>query len=735
MPRLSQDHICQFLESVELFNCVSRFDLAQLSNKLIQTNLKKGEHLFRTGDDGRSLFLVVDGELDVVTEDFQGRVHRVATIGPGECVGEIALFTSEKRSATVSAGQDSRLLELSKGNFDKALGRNRNLRKLIAKLILQRLRGLHLLSGGLFHGLNDELLNEIESHFFWKSLRRGEILFRQGDPADALYLVVHGRLQVYMEKSKDKSSVTSEIGRGQPVGAVALLVDEPRSATVRALRDTDLIGLANEGFAELVEQNPKVILPLVRILVKRLLKTTAGKRPRHVPRTVAVVPLIPEASRMIRKLVRELSQSESILYLNAQRFNAIHGFGAAEVPSDAPNALYLRQWLNRQEEDHAHIFYETDAQMSAWSRRCLRQADRILIVARAEDDPAITALENSLRVEASLVPQELILLHEHNDSLPKNTFKWLKPRQLVRHHHLRLNHPRDLKRLARFISGKAVGVVLGSGGARGLAHLGVLQALKETHTPIDFIGGSSMGALVASLAAAGFSRKLMLEAIKSILLSRPRGYGYTVPLVSMMKVDGSEERLKLLFADRNIEDLWLNFFCISTNLTRATMVNHQRGSVWKAVRASMSIPGLLPPVVEKGELLVDGALLNNVPVDVMTKNCPGPVVACDVSSTAALKIDHSLKRYPQSRQILWSQFSPWASTISAPGIATIMMRSLDCHAAVSKQRRIEEAQLYLTPPVEKYGLLEFNRIDDIIETGYRYTMDVLEKTDMSVFGV
>jgi NTE family protein/lysophospholipid hydrolase len=720
---------------VELFNRVSRFDLAQLSSKLVQKDLKKGEVLFHTGDDGRSLFLVVDGELDVVTEDYQGRVRRVATIGQGECVGEMALFTSEQRSATVSAGRDSCLLELSKRSFEIALGRNSNLRKLIGKLILRRLRGLHLLTGGFFHGLNDGLLNEIESHFFWKSLRRDEILFRQGDLADALYLVVHGRLQVYTERSVEKPCVIAEIGRGQPVGEVALLADEPRSATVRALRDTDLIGLANEGFAQLIEQNPKIILPLVRILVKRLFKTRAGKQARHVPRTVAIVPLVPQASRLIRKLVRELSQSESILYLNAQRFNAIHGFGAAEVPSDAPNALYLRQWLNRQEEDYAHVFYETDARMSAWSRRCLRQADRILIVARAEDDPAITELEDSLRVEASLVPQDLILLHEHDGSLPKNTESWLKSRQLVRNHHLRLSHPGDFRRLARFLSGKAVGVVLGSGGARGFAHLGVLKALKETHTPIDFVGGSSMGALVASLAAAGFSLKVMREAINELLISRPRGYGYTVPLVSMMKVDVSEERLKALFADRSIEDLWLNFFCISTNLTRATMVVHQRGPVWRAVRASMSIPGLLPPVVEKGELFVDGALLNNVPVDIMAKYCPGPVVACDVSTTAALKIDHSLKRYPQNGQILWSQLSPWESSISVPGIAAIMMRSLDCHAVVNKQQRIEEAQLYLTPPVENYGLLEFNRIDEIIETGYRYTMDTLEKTDMSVFGV
>lgn len=707
--------------------------LQRLVKALVPVKLAPGETLFRAGDPGDRMYLVLNGLLAVMSHDSDGASRHVARLGSGSCVGEMALLTGAPRSYTVCAESWSKLMGLECTDFHLACQDEPSLRQILGKLLVQRKTASHRVVMNFFTGLNAELLNEVQAACTWMRLRRGETLFRQGQVGDALYFVVSGRLQVLIKDESGTERCVAHVGRGQPVGEMALLANEPRSATVQALRESDLIRLGKNGFRAILEREPQAVLPILQTLVTRLRATTSGAVKREHLSTIALVPISSGIPSNGDHLVRELRRSGSVAQVSSEWFDSIHGAASSHEADHGPRSFQLRQWLNRLEEEHTYVVYEAHSEIDAWTRRCLLQADRVLLVADAQASPELGPIDRWLQEARLKVPCELVLLHKQGAETPTTTHEWLRHRSLERHHHVRLDHHGDILRLARFIAGHSVGLVLGSGGARGFAHLGVFKALQECGIPVDFTGGSSMGALVATVIAADLEFGEMVETMRRILVVGPRAYEYTLPMVAVMNVDRAEQRIRDAFGERRIEDLWVNYFCISTNITQGCMNIHRTGALWRAVRASVSIPGLLPPVFSHGDLLVDGALLNNIPTNVMRDLCPGPIIACDVSRAMALRVSEDLDACPPPGRLLWNRLLPWKKTDSIPNIASILTRSVDCGSDLNKELNRELAHLFLTPPVESYALLDLGRIDEIVEVGYRYTSEILEKADLAPF--
>lgn len=300
---------------------------------------------------------------------------------------------------------------------------------------------------------------------------------------------------------------------------------------------------------------------------------------------------------------------------------------------------------------------------------------------------------------------------------PRGTAEWLARRDFEQHFHVHGESSEDVARLARLLTGHAVGLVLGGGGARGFAHLGALRALEEGRVPIDAIGGTSIGAIIGALSALGLDAAASQETCRRHFTAL---FDPTLPVVSLLSGRRIGARIEAVMAGADIEDLAIPYFCVSTNLSLARAVVHRRGSLFRAVRSSISLPGILPPISAEGNLHVDGALVDNLPIDVMAEQCGGAVIAIDVSPEQDLRSELDMAAGHSGWRMLWQRLNPFATQLDVPYISSVLMRSAVVASLMRERERhaAEAASLYLKMPVDEWGLLDFELIDAIAERGY-----------------
>jgi len=725
----------ELLRRSSLFGNLDDRDLEVLAPQFEACHLDTGDLLFAQGEEADALYLLAEGALDVQAHGPDGRWRSVGRIGAGQCVGEMAVVYSGRRTATVRAEAPCRLLRLSKTAFGELVAANPEIGTTVRGLLTRRLPALRGSTSELFGDVDDALLRELESRFTWHVLRRGEVLFRQGEIGDRMYLVVHGRMQVLVASEGVQEHVVADIGPGEWIGEMALFLDEPRSATVRAVRDSELVGLSRADFDTVIEHHPQCLRPIVNMLARRLKATTHGQRqstgaPLAV--TIAVVPLAADLPPIPPHLLEELAESGSVLALDATRFDAIHGAGAAACPLDDTRSGYLNEWLSQQEEAYRYVIYETGAAPNAWALRCMRHADRILYLARADDDPEMREIEHLYERENLLCPRELVLLHPADRTHPRGTARWLDARTLERHHHIRKGNYADVQRVARLLTGRASGLVLSGGGARGFAHIGVIRALTEAGLRFDSIAGTSIGAFIGSLYACDLDEAEIIARVRRVLVDPPRGIHYGVPYTSLMRVEGATRKVREMYDDLALEDLWMPFFCISTSLTKVDMKVHRRGPAWKAMRATTAVPGIFPPVIDGDEVLVDGGIVNNLPVELMSASGVKHIAACDVTRAGTLSAGADWRERATLADVLLNLVNPRRHPVPAVRMPHLINRCMDTASRMRKRQEMWRAQLYLAPPISSYPLLAMQEFNNLVEIGYTYTREVLEKTSGAV---
>ena len=429
------------------------------------------------------------------------------------------------------------------------------------------------------------------------------------------------------------------------------------------------------------------------------------------------------------RLVRALERIGPTLHLSAPRLDALlNRPGITAVDEEDAAGIRLTAWLDEQESHHQFLIYETDGTASPWTRRCLRQADEILLVADAGSDPAPGIVEKALlgaNDGISKARQSLVLLHRDGSRLPSGTSRWFVNRNVQRNFHIRRDTETDFGRVARCLGDAAIGLVLGGGGARGLAHIGVVRALREAGVPIDMIGGTSMGAVMASLVAMDQDWDQMLETNREAWLRRKPHKEYSLPFISLIRSRRLDSMAQQIWGEIDIEDLWISFFCISCNLSTSTMVVHERGSLWKAIRASASLPGVFVPVLSDGNILVDGGLVNNLPGDVMRSRACRTLIVVDVGSEH--EFTFKLPEFPSPWQFLRSRILPFASRIEVPHIVDVLIRTTDVSSSQKTREVKRNADVCLRPPIDAYGVLQFEALDEIAEVGYRYAKAKIEE--------
>jgi len=581
----------------------------------------------------------------------------------------------------------------------------------------------YLTANPIFAGISPAALAVLDATVQSVSVAGGKVLFEQGDPTDALYLLVRGTLHIVIRDSDGGEQSIEYLGAGALVGELGVMLGEPRTATVRAVRDAELIRIPRETFLQLLETEPALGAAVSRLLSQRLKRTTKHPRVRLKVQTVALVPVNqrPVPGEFVQSLLEALArQHVSARHLSSATVDRDVGAGASAIARGEAGDSQLLELCDAIERDHALVIYETDPIQNAWTERCLRRADLVLLVTEATDASPPGELEKWAVEGRSTSAVALVLLH-NADQAPRGTIEWLRHRSGLAHHHVHPERAESCDRLVRFVTGTARGLVLSGGGARGFAHLGVMKALREAAIPIDVIGGASMGAIIAAQYAAGFDVDAMVE-LNRRSFSGSDVSDLTVPTVALRKARSTVRRLRSMFGERQIEDLPMRFFCTTSDLTHARVCVHDRGPVWLWTRASCSIPGLAPPIVSGRSLLVDGGLLNNLPADIMRQRCSGAVIAVNVTPTVDLTTDAPLVAEMSGWPHLWRMMFAGAAEHPFPNIAQILSRTVLIGSVHGAQDQVRHSDLYLDPALEGIGMGSFDAIDRVVEEGYRHAV-------------
>ncbi|XP_039765405.1 neuropathy target esterase sws isoform X1 [Pararge aegeria] len=677
----------------------------------------------------------------------EGEVH-MFTAYPGEVEGGLAVLTGEPSFFSIRAKHFSRIGLLSKTTVYSIMRERPSVVLHIANTVVKRL---------------SPFVRQVDFALDWVFLESGRAVYRQDEESGSTFIVLSGRLRSVITHPNGKKELVGEYGKGDLVGIVEMVTQTRRSTTVMAVRDSELAKLPEGLFNAIKLRFPVVVTRLINLLGHRILgswqKPTAGlggaaaieSRPsQHNFSTVAVVPVSDDVplTAFTYELYHSLCAIGPTVRLTSDVIRKLLGL----TIMDPNNEYRLSSWLAQQEDKHKVALYQCDPSLTQWTQRCIRQADCILIVALGDKQPSIGKIEKEIERLAIRTQKELVLLHREGGPNPSGTVHWLNMRTWVsQHHHVRCPHRMftrksqyriselyskvlmseasvhsDFSRLARWLTGTAVGLVLGGGGARGAAHVGMIRAIQEAGIPIDMVGGVSIGAFMGALwcmernittvtqKARDWSQK-MTQWGKQLM-------DLTYPATSMFSGRQFNTTIKSTFGEVHIEDLWLPYFTVTTDISSSCMRVHRHGSLWRYIRASMSLSGYMPPLCDPvdGHLLLDGGYVNNLPADVMRSLGAKHILAIDVGS----QDDTDLTNYGDDLSgwwLLWKRWNPFTTPVKVPNLPDIQSRL----AYVSCNRQLEEVKTsdyceYIRPPIDSYKTLQFGSFDEIREVGYRH---------------
>ncbi|KAI9926138.1 hypothetical protein ASPWEDRAFT_53395 [Aspergillus wentii DTO 134E9] len=629
-----------------------------------------GQVIFHQGDESDAIYLVLNGRLRSVLEGPNGKMTVIGEYGQGESVGELEVMTESTRPATLHAIRDTELAKFPRSLFNSLAQEHPGITIQVSKLIAQRMRDL---------------------------------------------------------------------------------VEHPVSEKG--------IEYANAG-------GVKTATSTVNLRTVCILPVTAG------------VPVVEFGHRLLNAFhqvgvtngVTSLNQAAILNHLGRHAFSKM-------------GKLKLSQYLADLEEKYGMVLYIADTNVnSPWTQTCITQADCILLVGLAESSPVIGEYERFLLGMKTTARKELVLLHSERYCAAGLTRRWLKNRVWINggHHHIQMSfrlttepsHPQtkrfgtvlkqrvqvlqaeiqkytsrrihqsplyssqtpfkgDFHRLARRLCGRSVGLVLGGGGARGIAQVGVIKALEEAGIPIDIIGGTSIGSFIGALYARDADIVPMYGRAKKFAGRMGSMWRFaldlTYPTASYTTGHEFNRGIFKTFGDSQIEDFWLEFYCNTTNISRSRPEYHSSGYIWRYVRASMSLAGLIPPMCDEGSMLLDGGYIDNLTVAHMKGLGADVIFAVDVGSID----DNTPQAYGDSLSGFWAtvnRWNPFSSCPNPPTLSEIQARL----AYVSSIDNLERAKntpgcLYMRPPIDPYGTLEFGKFDEIYKVGYDFGKQYLDK--------
>ncbi len=573
-----------------------------------------------------------------------------------------------------------------------------------------------------FAGLGPDARAALQAGAQLVTVRGGELLVRHGEDADTLYIVATGRFHVILPGAR----VVAEIEAGEPIGELAFFAGGTRTADVRAARDSTVFALTRETWREVTDAHREIADAILAEIARRLARTTAqsAAMPAKPGRVVAL--LAAGASRIPEGLPQRLAEALA-------HYESVRLVSPADLPEGlAPGSESFGSWIAGLEASGPAriLLVGSGDEDESWNRAIARNADDLLLTAPlGAADAALSPLEDYALPRFREDDRTLVLWRDRAAQPIGGSGPWLDARGVKLHHHVALDAPATIARVARFIAGRANGVVLAGGGALGCAHLGVMQALIEAGVPIDFYGGTSAGAAMAGALAMGLTAEETLAQMQEMFITRKAMRRVTIPVHSFLDARVFDEQLRTRYSDRDIADLPSSYFAVSTNLSTNRVHVHRRGPLWEAVRASGSLPTILPPfVTASGDVLIDGGVLDNVPVEIMRSAKAGPnvVVALHANAGAAWRIEACYGDVRTPWELFRDIVLRRKPARAFPSIVEIMTRAMVVGSEAGAEGALAKADVLLIPPIpEGMQILDWHLGAQVAEAARGFTAEAI----------
>jgi len=690
-----------------------------------------------------ALIYIIEGELTLYQLN-DGRYDELYTAVRGTSVGQLNMLSGDASCYTCRAVKPSLVALLSKNSFFELMAQSPEIVLALAHSTIKEL---------------SPLARQLDFALDWITVEGGRGVVSPGLSRDNVYILLSGRLRGYVTTNGTKKLV-GEYGRGDMVGIVDVIVPGNSPKSYLAARDSEICLIPAQTVTFLKSRCQVVLAKLVTFLGDRLTSgptqglTTSANQDKSPIVKYSTIAIFPTSERVpITAFCLELEHSLAVAgpVVRISSTDVLSKLGPTAL--DAGHEYRLTAWLSQREDRNSTVIYQCDTTCSTWTKKCLRYADDIFVLALAAEGPAVTSAERDLEQMSKRIRKDLVLLHSPETKHPTGTKNWLKKRPWISaNFHVKMNpmmtkkkterkiqevyrkvlesqpdiHS-DISRLARHVTGGSIGLVLGGGGARGAAHLGMLQTIIEAGIPIDKVGGVSIGAFVTALWAIHRNIEEVNERskkwFKMMVGNTSAILDLTYPITALFKgAYFNRTILETFSASIDIEDLWVPFYCVSTDITTSRERLHNTGQLWRYVRASMTFAWILPPICDPvdGHLLMDGCYVNNVPGDIMLKSGCAHILVVDVTasdSTDLTNFGDTLSGW----WMLWKRINPFASTVKIPDQSEIQQRLMYCSHYKNLAQLQENPQYeYIQPPVGHFSSSVFSKFEEIRAAGYHH---------------
>ncbi|GFH50912.1 patatin-domain-containing protein [Chaetoceros tenuissimus] len=732
-----------------------------------------GEVLVSANVKSDYLYFVLDGVIEVVSEktieqgvktniyshnDEDDAYRLLYNVFAGDFVGAMSCFTDELSFVTWRSGktQPATLFRVPKETFRALVDTHSDiLMNCVAKILTVDFSPLvHLFDWGIE----------------WMHIQAGTSLIKKNELCTKMHVVLSGRLQAAKTPGRIASRAMTnredEFGRGACIGETLVLIGEKYAHDIFAVRNSELAVVPLNILEYVMHVFPQTAVYFAKQIATRKIKhknkkatvtrSFATNSPMDLTvATISVVPLCFDSKEKATNFTNSISDGLQKLAPCTLVTKPFIQESIGKVNFNLQNAfqeMKLSRLLGEIEESHRLTLYQADNKLDWWTKICIQQSDCVLLVVDASSAPSCDHLERYLSwaSKKSLIRycQVLVLQEVEEDGssrmpICKELSEWIDRSNFLEGQHIlrvqqslniqsSTSYEKDVARMCRRITGRSLGLALGGGGARGLAHIGIIKVLMEKGITVDITGGTSQGAFISALFAKNPDSYEMVEnscrQMADMMASKKEKIlDLTLPIVSYFNGSRFNQGIKDCIGENtNITDLVLNYFCVSTDLNHCARVIHTKGPCWKYVRASMSLHGYLPPIAEKGRLLVDGGYTNVVPGDILHHDFSAKaVIAVDVSK----QDDNDFYEYGTSLSGLWlllNSLNPFKETVRVQSMGDLSQRLIWVSSVNHRSEIMNSVDLFLTPPVGEYGTLEYDKFDEIVNIGYKYALSKID---------
>jgi NTE family protein len=578
---------------------------------------------------------------------------------------------------------------------------------------------------------DSDVFTAIIAQFTAVKLNAGEVVFNQGDPSHFLFILVSGKLAAILSTPDAKPKVVGHILPVEPVGEMGALSGDPRSLTVKVVEDSQLLKLPSETFKKLCRQYPGILYEALHPVVSRsqqiIQSIASGEKRKHVA-------LIPANGDV------HVAKFEAKLKETVARYKKVAMISETELNSDRDKERNFEELISKVEENNVIIIYLLKSYETPLAKACWDRIGKVFIIAEGNVKPhldtfALDKLHNTRHLIE--VRRELILLYKKG-AVPNNTHEWLHRADFFLHHHVRVDYTPDFQRLLRFIRGKPFGLVLSGGGAKGWAHIGALRAILESHIPIDAIGGVSAGSVIGGLYALNYNYEETYTHFEKLLGAAHNVVSYKSfcwPAISLFDCQEFTIEIEKVFGNKKIENIWLPYFCVTCNLGAYREATHKSGLLWEKCRASVAVPGLVPPMVINGELHIDGGVVNNLPVNIMRDMLgnESKIIAIELMSEL---IDNNRYNFPPTlsfKQAFLAKLRIGYRDYKFPPFLETFIRSLLVGSSARQKENSAAADLLITPDTRGYSMVRLNSREEqnkLIDLGYQIASEKIRTWDV-----